>query len=90
MGSLPLNSILSRVDDIEKYDRIPRRNYGLSGDEVRSDALNLNVLPSRGRTLIAVEQPATTLTTRASLRLSGILFTCFEKPVAAHPGKPSF
>jgi hypothetical protein len=51
------DSILDRVNDIEKYDRIARRNYGLSDNQSDSGTLNLNILAGRGRTLIAIDQP---------------------------------
>jgi hypothetical protein len=51
------NSILDRVNDIEKYDRLARRNYGLSDKQDKAQGtLNLNVLAGRGRTRIAIEQ----------------------------------
>ena len=50
------DSILDRVHDIEKYDRLARRNYGLSDNQIESGILNLNVLVGRRRTLIAMEQ----------------------------------
>ena len=37
-------SILDRVNDIEKYDRMARRKCGLPDKEAESGTLNLNVL----------------------------------------------
>jgi hypothetical protein len=56
LESMQPNSILDRVHDIENYDRLARRNYGLSDKEGDSGSLNLNILAGRGRTLIAIEQ----------------------------------
>jgi hypothetical protein len=51
---MPPDFILDRVHDIEKCDRLARRNYGISDNQ---GILNVNVLAGRGRTLIAIEQP---------------------------------
>jgi hypothetical protein len=59
LDSMPPNSVLDRVSDIEKYDRLARRNYGLSDNQGESSSLNLNILSGRGRTLIAIDQQAT-------------------------------
>jgi hypothetical protein len=57
LESMQADSVLDRVDDIEKYDRMARRNYGLSDKEDGSGTLNLNVLAGRGgRTIVAIEQ----------------------------------
>jgi hypothetical protein len=57
LESMPPNSILDRVHDIEKYDRMSRRNYGLSDKQGDSGSLNMHVLAGRGgRTRIAIEQ----------------------------------
>jgi hypothetical protein len=50
------DSILDRVDDIEKYDRVARRNYGLSDNQPAPSSLSVNVLAHGGRTTIAIEQ----------------------------------
>ena len=57
LEGMPASSVLDRVNDIEKYDRMARRNYGLSENQGESGSLNLNVLAGRRRTLIAIEQP---------------------------------
>ena len=49
------DSILDRVHEIEKYDRLARRNYGVSDKESGSGALNLNVLAGRGRMVVAID-----------------------------------
>jgi hypothetical protein len=59
LESMQPNSILDRVHDIEKYDRLARRNYGLPDNQSGSNSLNLNILAGRGRTLIAIDQQAT-------------------------------
>ena len=56
LESMQPDSILDRVDDIEKYDRLARRNYGLSDNQAGSGSLDVRVLAGRGRTLIAIEQ----------------------------------
>jgi|SRR5215468_4117008 len=56
LESMQPDSILDRVGDIEKYDRLARRKCGLSDDQGRSSSLGLNVLAGRGRTLIVIEQ----------------------------------
>ena len=55
LESMPPDSVLNRVHDIEKYDRIARRNYGLS-DNKAAGTLNVNVLASGSQTFVAVEQ----------------------------------
>jgi hypothetical protein len=55
LESMQPDSILDRVNDIEKYDRLARRNYGLSDKEGDSGTLSLNILAGRGRMLIAIE-----------------------------------
>ena len=49
-------SILDRVHDIEKYDRLARRNYGLSDNQAGSGSLDVRVLAGRGRILVAIDQ----------------------------------
>ena len=62
LESMQSNSVLDRVHDIEKYDRLARRNYGLSDNQGESSSLNLNILAGRGRTLIGIDQqPSQTL-----------------------------
>jgi hypothetical protein len=56
LESMQPDSILDRVNDIEKYDRLARRNYGLFENQERPSSLNLDVLCGRGRTRIAIEQ----------------------------------
>jgi hypothetical protein len=56
LESMQPDSILNRVHDIEKYDRMARRNYGLLDNEGRSSSLSLNVLAGGGRTRIAIDQ----------------------------------
>jgi hypothetical protein len=59
LESKQTDSILDRVDDIENYDRLARRSYGLSDKGDGSGILSLNVLAGRGgRTWIAVEPRA--------------------------------
>jgi len=57
LESMQPNSILDRIHNIEQYDRLARRNYGLSENAGRSSTLDVNVLAGRGRTIIAIEQP---------------------------------
>jgi len=71
LESMNAESILDRVHDIENYDRLARRNYGLSDNQDGSGSLNLNVLAGRGRTLIAIESQSdvvNTTSTPGSLR----------------------
>jgi len=56
LESMQPDSILDRVSGIEKYDRLARRNYGLSDNQAGSGSLDLNVLAGRGRMLIAIDQ----------------------------------
>ena len=57
LESMQPNSILACINDIEKLDRLTRRNYGLSDKGDGSGTLNLNILSARGgRTLIAIDQ----------------------------------
>ena len=56
LESMQPDSILDRVNDIEKLDRLARRNYGLSDNQERPSSLNLDILCGRGRTLIAIDQ----------------------------------
>jgi hypothetical protein len=55
LESMQPDSILDRVDDIEKYDRIARRNYGLGDNQAGSGTLNIAALTT-GRTLIQIAQ----------------------------------
>jgi hypothetical protein len=50
------SSVLDRVDGIEKYDRLARRNYGLSDNQEKPCSLSLDVLCGRGRVVIAIDQ----------------------------------
>jgi hypothetical protein len=52
---MPPESVLDRVHDIEKLDRMARRNYGLSDKQEKPCSLDLHVLAGRVRTLIAIE-----------------------------------
>ena len=54
LESMEADSILERIDDIEKYERLARRNHGLSDNQAGSSSLNLHVLCGRDRTLIAI------------------------------------
>ena len=56
LKSMQPDSILDRVNDIEKYDRLARRNYGVSDNQTESGILNLNVLAGRSGALIAIDQ----------------------------------
>ena len=56
LESMQPKSILDRVHDLERYDRLARRNYGLSDTQAGSGSLNLNVLTGRGGMLIAIDQ----------------------------------
>jgi hypothetical protein len=55
LESMPPDSILDRVNDIEKYDRLASRTYGLSENQGRPSSLNVGILMSR--TLVAVKPP---------------------------------
>ena len=55
LESMQPDCILDRVHDIEKYDRLARRNYGVSDNERRSSSLDVNVLAGRGRMVVAIE-----------------------------------
>jgi hypothetical protein len=41
---MPADSILHRVDQVEKLDRIARRNYGLDSNQEHPGILNVAVL----------------------------------------------
>lgn len=58
LESMQPDSILDRVDDIEKYDRIARRNFGLSDTQTGSGSLNLNVLAGGDRVLVQIVEPS--------------------------------
>jgi hypothetical protein len=61
LESMQPKSIQDRVNDIEKYDRMARRNYGLSDNQGRPSSLNIDVL-TKGRMVIAIDQqPSQTL-----------------------------
>lgn len=68
LESMQPDSILDRVNDIEKYDRLARRNYGLSENQGRSSSLSLNVLAGRGRTVVAIEPDAITSDNEADIK----------------------
>jgi hypothetical protein len=55
LESMQPDSILDRVHDIEKLDRVARRNYGLSESQSGTGTLNIAALTS-GRTLIQIAQ----------------------------------
>ena len=59
LEGMPPESVLDRVHDIEKYDRMARRNYGLSDKQKKPCSLDLHILTGRGRTLIAIDQQST-------------------------------
>ncbi len=44
MEAMPADSILHRVDQVEKLDRIARRNYGLDSNQEHPGILNVAVL----------------------------------------------
>jgi hypothetical protein len=61
LESMQPKSIQDRVNDIEKYDRMARRNYGLSDNQGRPSSLNIDVF-TKGRMVIAIDQqPSQTL-----------------------------
>jgi hypothetical protein len=44
LEAMPPDSILHRVDQVEKLDRIARRNYGLDSNQEHPGILNVRVL----------------------------------------------
>jgi hypothetical protein len=52
--TLEADTVLDRVDDVEKLDRIARRTYGLDEDQRPVSPLNLNFLG--GQTAIRIDQ----------------------------------
>ena len=44
LEAMPPDSILHRVDQVEKLDRIARRNYGLDSNQAHPGILNVAVL----------------------------------------------
>jgi hypothetical protein len=56
LESMQPNSTLDRGNDIEKYDRLAPRNYGLSDKQGGSSSLNVKVLTGGG-TIFPVKQP---------------------------------
>jgi hypothetical protein len=44
LESMQPGSILARVNEIEKYDRLARRNYGLSDNQAARSSLDVRVL----------------------------------------------
>jgi len=55
LEAMPAEEILDRADQVERYDRLARRNYGLDSSASASSALNLNVLCG-GRAVVQVNQ----------------------------------
>jgi hypothetical protein len=58
LESMQPDSILDRVHGIEKYDRMARRNYGLSENQAARGTPGLKVLGSR-RVIVAVDAERT-------------------------------
>jgi hypothetical protein len=55
LESMQPDSILDRVHDIEKLDRVARRNYGLGDNQSGTGSLSIKALTT-GRTLIQIAQ----------------------------------
>jgi hypothetical protein len=55
LEAMPAEEILDRADQVERYDRLARRNYGLDNPASGSGALNLNVLCG-GRAVVQINQ----------------------------------
>jgi hypothetical protein len=58
LESMQPDSILDRVHDIDKYDRMARRNYGLSDKQAARGTLDLHVLCAP-RVLVAIDTEPT-------------------------------
>ena len=55
LRAMPPDQILDRADQLDRYDRVARRNYGLDNPARGTGALNLNVLTG-GRALVQINQ----------------------------------
>jgi len=53
---MPPKEILDRADQVDRYDRVARRNYGLDKAPGGTPSLNVAVLVSGGRTIIPAQQ----------------------------------
>ena len=56
LEAMPPKEILNRADQVDRYDRVARRNYGLDKAPGGTPSLNVAVLVSGGRTIISPEQ----------------------------------
>jgi hypothetical protein len=54
LEAMPVEEILDRSDQVERYNRLARRNYGLDNPAAGSGPVNLHVLS--GRTIVQVNQ----------------------------------
>jgi len=55
LQAMPPEEILDRADEVDRYERVARRNYGLDNPAAGSGAVNLNVLCG-GRAVVQVNQ----------------------------------
>jgi len=56
LQAMPPDQILDRADQLDRYDRVARRNYGLDKVASGPSSLNIAVLLPGGRTTISPEQ----------------------------------
>ena len=56
LEAMPAEEILDRADQVDRYDRVARRNYGLDKAPGGTPSLNVAVLVSGGRTITTPQQ----------------------------------
>jgi len=56
LEAMPPDSILNRVDQVEKLDRIARRNYGLDSNQEHPGILNVRIL-AMGKAAFQIASP---------------------------------
>ena len=56
LEAMPPKEILDRPDQVDRYDRVARRNYGLDKAPGGTPSLNVAVLVSGGRTITTPQQ----------------------------------
>ena len=56
LEAMPPDQILDRADQLDRYDRVARRNYGLDKAPGGTPSLNVAVLVSGGRTITTPQQ----------------------------------
>jgi len=59
---MPAEEILDRADELDRYDRVARRNYGLDNAAGGTGTLNVAVLAG-GRAVVQVQNSTSTIPT---------------------------